>query len=274
MKSCVILITIVRVHTVSNIVSTPRYGVATKALDSLQTPLQPGLDRRTEVAQAFLITLREGLEMALIVVIVLAYLKRTGYTHLFSRVWLGVGMATGISVVAGAILFSLGKGLEGRSEEIFEGSAMLLAVAVLTWMIVWMKSQARQIRGLLEVQIQEALAAGSGMALIAIPFLAVINLRSFFNVTGVLLILFAAGLLAHGIHEFQEAGFLPIFVEHVWDVNDVLNEKGDVGGFVKGIFGYNGNPSLLEVIAYPAYLAAALVFFLKPATAPIREATA
>ena len=273
------------------------------------------------MAQAFLITLREGLEMALIVVIVLAYLKRAGYTHLFSRVWLGVALASGISVVAGAILFGLGKGLEGRAEEVFEGSAMLLAVLVLSWMIIWMKAQAGHIRGQLETQLDQALMGGSGMALVAIPFLAVvregletslflfsasetatpvettvggllglagalslgwflyrgsyaINLRTFFNVTGVLLIVFAAGLLAHGIHEFQEARFLPIFVEHIWDVNGVLNEKSGVGVFLKGIFGYNGNPSLLEVIAYPAYLGLALAFFLRPGRARVMGAAA
>lgn len=90
-----------------------------------------------------------------------------------------------------------------------------------------------------------------------------INLKAFFNITSVLLILFAAGLTAYGIHEFQEAKVLPVYVEHVWDINPQLNpdgtvpllhEKGAIGSIAKGLFGYNGNPSLIEVLAYFAYL--------------------
>lgn len=270
------------------------------------------------MAQTFLITLREGLEMALIVVIVLAYLKRTGRTSLFNRVWQGVALATAVSLLGGAILFGLGKELEGRAEQVFEGTAMLLAVAALTWMIIWMKSQARYIRGQLETQLEQALMGGSALALVAVPFIAVgregletalllfgasktatpvettvggllgltvaitlgwilyrgthnINLRIFFRSTGVLLIIFAAGLLAHGIHEFQEAGYLPIFVEHIWDMNPVLDENSTFGSFLKGIFGYNGNPSLLEVVAYPIYLGVSLFYFLRPAITPTRQ---
>ena len=96
-----------------------------------------------------------------------------------------------------------------------------------------------------------------------------INLKRFFNVTSILLILFAAGLVAHGIHELQEAGVVPILVEHLWDINPAVNpdgsyplmhEKGVLGGLLAGLFGYNGNPSLLEVLSYFGYLA--LIFFL------------
>jgi len=82
-----------------------------------------------------------------------------------------------------------------------------------------------------------------------------LNLRTFFNLTGLFLLLVAAGLVAHGIHEFQEAGLLPVFVEHLWDTNSVLSENGILGSFLKALFGYNGNPSLLEVMAYFLYLA-------------------
>jgi high-affinity iron transporter len=78
-------------------------------------------------------------------------------------------------------------------------------------------------------------------------------------VTGVLLILVAAGLVAHGIHELQEAAIIPTMVEHVWDVNHILDENSPVGVFLKALFGYNGNPSLLEVLAYAVYFAAILV---------------
>jgi high-affinity iron transporter len=90
-----------------------------------------------------------------------------------------------------------------------------------------------------------------------------VDIKKFFNVTSILLILFAAGLVAHGVHEFQEAGVIPIAVEHVWDINPpldpdggypLLHEKGYIGSIFKGLFGYNGNPSLIEVISYFAYI--------------------
>ncbi len=90
-----------------------------------------------------------------------------------------------------------------------------------------------------------------------------INLKRFFNITSILLILFAAGLVAQGVHELQEAGVIPTVIEHVWDINPpvnpdgsypVLHEQGYVGSILKGLFGYNGNPSLLELLAYGLYL--------------------
>jgi high-affinity iron transporter len=97
-----------------------------------------------------------------------------------------------------------------------------------------------------------------------------INLRSFFTATNVLLILFAAGLVAGGVHELQEAGVIPVVLEHVWDINPavsgdgypVLHENGLIGSIAKGLFGYNGNPSLLELLAYLLYLASASSIWL------------
>jgi high-affinity iron transporter len=85
-----------------------------------------------------------------------------------------------------------------------------------------------------------------------------LNLKKFFDVTSALLLLFAAGLFAHGIHEFQEAGLIAIIKEHLWDINHILDEKSTVGEMLKALLGYNGNPSLLEVIAYIAYWVFAL----------------
>ena len=97
-----------------------------------------------------------------------------------------------------------------------------------------------------------------------------INLRSFFAVTNILLILFAAGLVAGGVHELQEAGVIPIVLEHVWDINPdasgdsypVLHENGLLGSIAKGLFGYNGNPSLIEVLSYLGYLISVLSIWL------------
>lgn len=89
------------------------------------------------------------------------------------------------------------------------------------------------------------------------------SLKKFFTVSGILLVLFAAGLVAHGIHELEEAQVLPPIVEHVWNLNPaapeggpypLLHENGAVGSLLKGLFGYNGNPSLLELLSYAVYL--------------------
>lgn len=96
-----------------------------------------------------------------------------------------------------------------------------------------------------------------------------INIKKFFNVTSVLLILFAAGLVAHGIHELQEAKIIPTVIEHVWNINPpvnidgsypILHENGKIGSILVGLFGYNGSPSLIEVLSYFVYLV--LVFVL------------
>lgn len=267
------------------------------------------------MAQSLLITLREGLEAALIVGIVLAYLARTGNRAYFGPIWLGTGAAVVLSILAGSVVFLTTGELKGRTEEIFEGSAMFLAVGVLSYMVVWMKRQAVAFRVHLQAQLEAALRAGSASALTLLAFVAVgregletvlfmfaaartstplesflggalglliavalgyagyrgsrlLNLQTFFNVTGFLLIIFAAGLLARGIHEFQEAGLLPFVVEEVWNINPILNEKEGLGSFLKALFGYNGNPSLLEVIFYPSYLLVTLWYFLSARRLP------
>lgn len=260
---------------------------------------------------AALLTTREGLEASLIVGIVLAYLAKTENRRYFNVIWAGTAAAVAVSIVTGAALFFTVGALEGRAEQIFEGAAMLSAVAVLTWMIFWMRKQAVNIKRELEAKLQGAIAAGSAVGLASVVFFAVLregwetalflfaisesssplattvgaivglviaislgvalymgsrrlNLRQFFTVTGVLLIVFAAGLLAHGIHEFQEAGLLPMTIEHVWNTNGFVNEDSTVGEFLGTLFGYNGDPSLLEVVAWAAYVTIALWYFLRP----------
>ena len=96
-----------------------------------------------------------------------------------------------------------------------------------------------------------------------------LNLSRFFQVTGVLFILFAAGLVAHGVHEFDEVGWIPSVVEHVWDTNPIIDENSTLGLMLKALFGYNGNPSLTEVLAYLAYYVA-IFFGLRGITRPIK----
>ncbi len=261
---------------------------------------------------SLLITLREGLEAALIIGIILAYLARTDNRQGFKPVWLGVSLAVLASLIAGAAIYLLAGEFSGQAEEIFEGAAMFLAAGVLTWMIFWMRKQAINIRAHLEAQIQSVLIGGSLLGLATLAFIVVVregietvlflfaatrvaespilfavggflglaiaigigyslykgssrlNLRTFFNVTSLVLIVFAAGLLAHGIHEFQEAGIIPIVVEHVWDINHILPEKSTFGRFLTAIVGYNGNPSLVEVVAYSVYLVLVLGSYFRP----------
>ncbi len=249
---------------------------------------------------ALLITLREGMEAALILGIVLGVLTRLGQDHLKRFVWVGALVASLLSLVAGGILYSTGVAFEGRWEEAFEGATMLLAAGFLTWMIFWMRRYGRELARALEVNARRAVSEG-GRALFGISFFAVLregletalfltaaafqgnalatlgggvaglvlaillgvlgfkaglrlNISTFFRVTGWLLLLVAAGLVAHGVYGLQEARLLPVFVEHVWDLSPILAEDGLVEGVLKTLFGYNSNPSLLEVVAYLSYL--------------------
>src|SRR5690348_12934653 len=122
---------------------------------------------------AFLITLREGLEMALIVGILLAYLARTGHRREFSAVWTGVAFAALISLAAGGIIFATAGEFSGRGEQLFEATAFFTAVAVLTYMIFWMRREAVTIRTSLQARMSEALQAGSRAALVVTAWVAV-----------------------------------------------------------------------------------------------------
>lgn len=259
------------------------------------------------MAASFLLVFREALEAALVVGVILGYLRRTGRASLSAWVWIGVGIGVAASV-AGAILFDrLAGGFTGRAEQIFEAVTRLVGAALLTTAIAWLAHAAGRtdvervvasrlagpargglallagvsvLREGIELVIFLAAArvgAGSGelagallgfaaaIALGVLVFTAAIrvNLRAFFAATNVLLVLFAAGLVAGGLHEFIEAGVLPSIVEHLWDVNlPALHEDGAIGGILKGLFGWNGSPSALEMVGWLAYLAGAGVVAL------------
>jgi high-affinity iron transporter len=91
-----------------------------------------------------------------------------------------------------------------------------------------------------------------------------LNLRTFFAITGFFLILFAAGLLIHSLHEFEEAGIIPALVEHVWDTGAALPEESVIGAVLASLFGYTASPSLVQIVAYGAYLAASLAAYFAP----------
>jgi high-affinity iron transporter len=263
----------------------------------------------------FLLSLREGLEAALIIGNVLGAVSKIRRTDLAPSFWIGTLSAVGVSILTAIILTSFGMSLEGSAEQIFEGITMLVAAGILTWMIFWMGKQARFLKSELEDGVNKAAATTGKRAVFMVAFLAVVregielaifvtaaffagnqgeasttlvqilagtilglgtavllgytifattvrlDLRKFFQVTGILLILFAAGLVAHGIHEFNEAGWIPVIVEHVWDVNMILDENSVAGQLLKTLFGYNGNPSLTEMIAYFAYIITTAFFW-------------
>jgi high-affinity iron transporter len=119
--------------------------------------------------------LREGFEVSLIVGIVLAFLDRTNRRDGFGAVWVGAFLALALSAAIAIALFAVGAELEGTAEAVWEGSAMLAAAALLTWMIFWMRRQARTIKGDLEGKVQSALAGGSAFALGAVAFVGVLR---------------------------------------------------------------------------------------------------
>ena len=124
---------------------------------------------------SFLLTLREGVEVSLIIGIILGTLSKLGKQHLRSSVWLGVGVASITSLGAAVIIYSLGTSFSGRSEEIFEGVTMVIAAIVLTWVIFWMNRQARNINQDLEADVRTASSERGRWALFSLAFFAVLR---------------------------------------------------------------------------------------------------
>jgi high-affinity iron transporter len=263
---------------------------------------------------AFLITLREGIEAALIVSILLAYLRQLGRTDRFSLIWAGAGVAVLASIVIGAVIYGVAGEFTGEAEEIFEGLVTLAAVGVLTWMIFWMRRQAARVKSELHTRVDSALAGG-GIALAGLAFFAVLregvetalflfgaeaatnatraqtivgglvglavaavlgyllyrggirlNLRTFFRVTGVLILVVAAGLFAFSVHELQEAGWFPFLTSQAYDVSSTLTDESGLGAFLRALVGYNDDPTWLEVLAWLSYIVVTGFLFLRPTT--------
>lgn len=263
---------------------------------------------------SFFIAFREGLEAFLIVGIIISYLFKIGEKRYIKHVISGVIFAIVLSIGLAYIFELLFGGLEGKVEEIFEGSVMLLAVVVLTYMIFWMNNQARRIKSDIKILVEKAVYKGRIFSLFFLGFIVVfregaetvlffraisyqigsreliiggaigiissivlaliffvstikINLSLFFRITGILIMLIAAGLLSTSIHEFQEAGVLPIIKDNIYDISHILSTDSIAGGILKSLFGYNPSPSLLEIIIYLTYIAAIIIlirrFFLR-----------
>ena len=250
---------------------------------------------------SFLITLREGFEIAIVLAILIGYLVRKDRRDDVVHVWRGSALAAGLCIAGGVAFHAFVGEFTGKAEQFIEGTIAIVAAAVLTWMIFWMRKHSREMGAQLRDQIDNATTA---KALMAIAFVAVfregletvlflisaetasasgtsvvvggllglagaavlgrlvylggnrMNMRAFFNVTGALLILFAAGLFGKFFHEYREllgfeSGWL---VAPAWTVESGIWAKGTFYDFMKGFFGWHNEAENIRVIAYFVYL--------------------
>jgi high-affinity iron transporter len=283
---------------------------------------------------AFLVVLREGFEATLLVAILLSYLVRIGHPEKRRWVWYGVAAAVALAVALGTALFATAASLGGNALDIFKGVAMWFAVAVLTYMIFWMRRQSRTLAHDIRKRVDSALGrtelpssgappvgdlSASGVkgagtfALAALAFVMVfregvetalfmfgitqastpllvsiggivglvgaiglgyavyawgrrINMGMFFKVTGGLLLVVAAGLLAHGLVMFQSASIIPAFFWPLWDLSSIelLTHESFFGQFIIAFLGWDPKPGLLELGLWAGYLATVGYFFFRP----------
>ena len=278
-------------------------------MDHLVAPFTGGL----------LTGLREGVEAALTVGIIAGYLVKIGRADRLFVIWAGVGLAVLTSTVVGIGIFVTFGALEGDAEKIFEAGAMLLASAVVTWMLFWMRRQAASMSGELRQGIDKALIAAPLLGVGGLAFTAVIregietslfligqaaavtttgdaiwvflgalsglavavgigaaifkfgtrlNLQRFFSWTGAALIIIAAGLLSHGVHELIELGLLPSLANEVYNLSAQLPDTEGIGLFLRAVAGYSAAPELLTLIMHVTYLCVGLFLYLRPVSRP------
>jgi high-affinity iron transporter len=268
----------------------------------------------------FVIGLREGLEASLIVGIIAAFLIQRGERSAVRPMWLGVGIAVALCVGVAIVLQVIGESLPFKQREIMEGTLALLAVAGVTYMIVWMRRHARTLKSQLEDHAAHALLTGSVLALVGMAFFAVlregletaifmlaafqsssnpvatglgavlgvavavvlgygiyrggvrINLSRFFKVTGFVLVLVAAGLLASAAHEFAEAGVLTAGQAPAFNVSWLVAPGSVRASLLTGMLGLQPVPTVAEVILWLAYAIPMGAYVLWPQRRPtVRE---
>jgi len=272
------------------------------------------------VLATFVIGLREGLEAALVVGIVAAFLRQRGEVRAVRYVWLGVLAAVVLCAGAALALQAYSQGLPQRQQEQLETVVGLVAVAMVTYMIFWMTRHARSMKGDLERAADSALARGSSWALVAMAFLAVLregletsvfllatfqnsrdnaqgaigaglgvvlavvlgygiyrggvklNLTRLFRITGVLLVVVAAGIVMGAAHTAHEAGWLLAGQQQVLDLSALVWPGTVRAAVLQGVLGWQPRPVLAEVVGWVVYAVPMLLVVLWPRTRrPVRE---
>ena len=254
--------------------------------------------------ETLLIVWRESLEAALIVGVLLTYLARSGQRSGIPYVWAGSLVAVFAALACGLASSDAASHLDADLQELVQAGILFLAVAVLTWMILWMHRNAAGLGGELRRKADQALATGRLVGLATIAFVAVfregletvlflwgvlvqradltalpfvaaglggaalavatawlffrgfrfLSLRRFFRVTGVLLLLVAAGLLVSGVNKLIGLGYLSPMVSQVWSTAWLVRDDSLLGAFLAALVGYRSRPSLAEVLAFVAYV--------------------
>jgi high-affinity iron transporter len=263
----------------------------------------------------YLIGLREGLEAALVVSILVAYLVKTGHADRLRGVWVGILAAVALSVGFGALLSFTSSNLSFEAQEAFGGSLSIIAVGFVTWMIFWMRRAARTLSSELRGRVDTAVATG-GWVLALTAFLAVgregletslflgsavqstgqstqplvgaalglltavllgwlfyrgavrINLAKFFRWTGALLVIVAAGVLAYGVHDLQEAGILPGLNTLAFDISSAVPADSWYGTLLRGTINLTPQTTVLQAVVWVLYVVPVLALFLRPARRP------
>ena len=291
----------------------------------------------------FVITLREGVEAALVVGIVLAMLAKANQSRLNSWVYAGVGAGIAVSAAIGTVFTSIIQAAKlvnpqyaNLVEPLMEGTFSVIAIVMLSWMLLWMTKQARFMKAEVEGAVQNALRGNSNagwgvftLVLIAVVregvetvlFIAAnfqegivptigavaglvtatligalifkwgvkINIRLFFQVMGIFLVLIVAGLLVGALRKFdyalatlavtdsfwQNLCFYPqnsakfhscILGPMVWNTSNILPDKKFPGVILKVLFGYRDHLYLVQAVAYVSFLLSVGGLYLRSIT--------
>ncbi|WP_193047852.1 iron uptake transporter permease EfeU [Mycolicibacterium baixiangningiae] len=283
------------------------------AVETLSTSVNAASPNLTsQLLGSGLIGLREGLEAAIVVTILVAFLVKSDRRDALKWVWIGVGTAVAMTVVVFLAIQFSAYTITGLGAEAIAGIASLVAVAIVTTMVLWMKSAAAGLSGELRTNMSKALETGA-LAVTALAFLAVgregvetalfmvgyaeaetawplvglivgvliavaiaygmyagairIDLGKFFTYTGVFLIVVAAGILSYGIGALQTVGWLPGLTARAFDISSWFNWSSWYGEVIQGIFNITPTPTVLQLVAWSAYLVVVLFVFLRPSRA-------
>jgi high-affinity iron transporter len=272
------------------------------------------------VLPTFVIGLREGLEAALIVGIIAAFLGQQGRRDALRQVWLGTAAAVAICIGIAIALQIISSDLPQQQQEGLETVVGALAVGMVTYMILFMRRHARDLKGDLEGAAATALA-GSSRALVVMAFLAVLregfetavfllatfhasgdattswlgavigillaavvgyaiyrggirlNLARFFRITGLVMVVIAAGLVMTAFHTANEAGWLSVGQVQAFDLSWLVRPGTPLSSLLTGVLGIQPYPVWIEVIAWLAYLVPMIIIVAWPARRSRRSVT-